>query len=625
MDQTIKQEKLRNIAVIAHVDHGKTTLIDGFLKQTNLFRQNQEEMGETRILDSNELEREKGITILAKNIAVKYKDHRINIIDTPGHSDFSGEVERTLNMADGALLVIDAQEGPMPQTEFVLKKAFELGLKIIVVINKIDKKFANISRTKKRLEDLFLKLAIEDEQLDYPIFYAVARDGKVWNDLPTENVEKLRDADFVETLTGDVRPLLDAIIESVPAPSEELKGEFQMQIVSLDFDAHLGRYLIGRINRGVLNKSDKVVVVNDKEEVIKRSTVERIYIREGLQYKEVEKAIAGDIIAIAGVDVTTIGATVCSTKNIDPLPSIKLSPPTVKVKLEPNTSPFTGLEGEFVAPKHIEQRLLAEKERNLGLTIEHTGGGSFFISGRGELQLSILFESMRREGYEFQVRRPEVIVINEDGVDKEPVEKLIVMVGEKFLGNVTSLLGNRSAEMISMENQDGDIIFEYKILTRNLIGLRNEILTDTKGTAIINSYVLDYVPITKVSDLPRNGVLISMENGTAMGYSLNTIQERGQLFITPGTEIYEGMIIGINKYEQDMVVNATKARKGSAVRMKHDEITQVSLNAPIDLTLEYALVFINSDEMVEVTPKSVRLRKILLSENERVKARRSAK
>ncbi len=613
---------LRNIAVIAHVDHGKTTLIDGFLKQTNLFRQNQEEMSETRILDSNELEREKGITILAKNIAVLYKDCRINIIDTPGHSDFSGEVERTLGMADGALLVVDAQEGPMPQTEFVLKRAFELGLKIIVVINKIDKRFANIPRTKKRLEDLFLKLATNDTQLDYPVFYAIAREGKVWNELPTQDLDKLKDEQFVSTLTGDVRPLLDGIIDYIPEPSVEISKPMQMQIVSLDFDPHLGRYLIGRVNRGEIKKKQKIAVVSPEGEILNKSSIEKLFIKEGLAYKEVESAKAGEIVAISGVDSTAIGATVCDVITPEPLPSIKLSPPTVKVKLEPNTSPFAGLEGEFVAPKHLESRLLAEKERNLGLRIEHTGGGSFYISGRGELQLAILFESMRREGYEFQVRRPEVIIINEDGVDKEPLEKLLIMVDEHYVGVVTTMLGQREAEIVSMENLDGTVTFEYRILTRNLIGLRSELLSETKGTAIINSYVQEYVAVGKNASLSRNGVLVSMENGTAMGYSLNTIQERGQLFVTPGTELYEGMIIGINKYEQDMVVNACKARKGSAVRMKHDEITQVNLNTPIDVTLEYALVFINADEMVEVTPKSIRLRKVILSETARVKQMR---
>lgn len=613
---------LRNIAVIAHVDHGKTTLIDGFLKQTNLFRQNQEEMSETRILDSNELEREKGITILAKNIAVLYKDCRINIIDTPGHSDFSGEVERTLGMADGALLVVDAQEGPMPQTEFVLKRAFELGLKIIVVINKIDKRFANIPRTKKRLEDLFLKLATNDTQLDYPVFYAIAREGKVWNELPTQDLDKLKDEQFVSTLTGDVRPLLDGIIDYIPEPSVEISKPMQMQIVSLDFDPHLGRYLIGRVNRGEIKKKQKIAVVSPEGEILNKSSIEKLFIKEGLAYKDVESAKAGEIVAISGVDSTAIGATVCDVSTPEPLPSIKLSPPTVKVKLEPNTSPFAGLEGEFVAPKHLESRLLAEKERNLGLRIEHTGGGSFYISGRGELQLAILFESMRREGYEFQVRRPEVIIINEDGVDKEPLEKLLIMVDEHYVGAVTTMLGQREAEIVSMENLDGTVTFEYRILTRNLIGLRSELLSETKGTAIINSYVQEYVAVGRNASLSRNGVLVSMENGTAMGYSLNTIQERGQLFVTPGTELYEGMIIGINKYEQDMVVNACKARKGSAVRMKHDEITQVNLNTPIDVTLEYALVFINADEMVEVTPKSIRLRKVILSETARVKQMR---
>lgn len=631
------QDKIRNIAIIAHVDHGKTTLVDAFIKQSHLFRDNQEEMQQTQILDSNELEREKGITILAKNIAVVYKGYKVNIIDTPGHADFGGEVERTLNMADGCVLVVDAQEGTMPQTEFVLKKALELGLRPIVLINKIDKKFADPKRVENEIYDLFLNLAVDDSQLDFPIFYAIGREGKVFENLPDG------DLTVPNTTIGDIRPLLDKVIEYIPAPKGDPEGKFQMQICSLDFDPHTGRYLIGKVIRGKANVDQSMVVVQPvaekftgestkdntetnnavkKIEKLTTGRIRKILVREGLNYIETDVASTGDIVALAGLDTTAIGATVCDYSAPEPLEPIRISPPSVKIKIEPNTSPLAGKEGDFVTAKQLEQRIEKEKSLNIGLVIDKADGGSYYISGRGELQLSVLIETMRREGYEFQVRRPEVIIIEKEGVKCEPIEKLYIDVPEEFLGVITNALSSRKAEMVNMITENGNVRFIYKILTRNLLGLRNQLLTATKGTAVLNNFLIDYVKYENTDDIKRNGVLVATEAGTSMGYSLNTAQERGDLFIGPGLDVYEGMIIGISKYEYDIDISVTKARHQSAVRMKHDEITQTSLKPVIPLTLEYALVFLAKDEILEVTPKNLRLRKLYLTRVQREWAKR---
>jgi GTP-binding protein len=616
----LTQDKIRNIAIIAHVDHGKTTLVDAFLKQSHLFRENQEEMQQEQILDSGELEREKGITIKAKNIAIEYNGYKINIIDTPGHADFGGEVERTLNMADGCLLVVDAQEGPMPQTEFVLRKAMELKLRPIVVINKIDKKFANPKKVVSRLQDLFLKLATEDAQLEFPVFYAIAREGLVFDYLPEVDVINSG------TLKGDLKPLLEEIVNYVPAPTGDPTGPLQMQINALIMDPHLGRYLIGRIRRGSakVNDSIQVLSVVDDEKHMQQGKIKKIFVRKGLDFIEVEEAGTGDIAAIIGVESTAIGGTICIATNPDPLPMIKISPPAVKIKFEPNTSPLLGKEGKFVAAKQIQQRLEMEKEHNIGLNITKADGASYYVAGRGELHLSILIETMRREGYEFQVRKPEIIIQQIDGKDCEPMEELIIDTNESYVGTITEALNQRSAELVNMETETGQVRMTYKILTRNLFGLRSYLLTATKGNAVLNSYILDYVPVTKQPEIYRKGVLISSENGTAIGYALNTIQERGDLFVEPATQVYEGMIIGVNKYEQDMDVNPIKGRAKSGVRVKHDEITQTALKPVIPLTLEYALVFLRKDEILEVTPKSLRLRKQYLSKTERVWAKRDS-
>ncbi len=614
----IDQKNLRNIAIIAHVDHGKTTLVDAFMKQNHLFRDNQDEMSETQILDSSELEREKGITISAKNISIRYKGYKINIIDTPGHADFGGEVERTLNMADSCLLLVDAKEGPMPQTKFVLKRALEMGLKPIVVVNKIDKKLANIEKTISKVQDLFLALATDSEQLEFPVYYAIAREGKIFKEMPKG------DLTVPNSTQGDVTPILDEIIASMPAPKGDPEGPFQMQVTSLEFDVHTGRYLIGEINRGKVKLNDPVLLISNKpgkEEKV-QGRVRGLFAKEGMQWQPITEAKAGEIVAITGIESTKIGATICDINNQDVLPEIAITPPSVRVKFQANTSPFLGKEGKFVTDKQLAQRLEQEKNLNISLDITNNGSNSFFVAGRGELQLAILVEQLRREGFELQLSKPEVILQNIDGVISEPIEELTIDAPEEYMSVVTQEVSDRKGEMINIENEDGQTRFTYKILTRNLIGLHRSLMNATKGEAIINSYISEYIPYVKQPELFRKGVIVSSETGTALGYSLTTIQDRGKLFIGGSEPVYEGMIIGINNNEEDIMVNPCKARHKTNVRMSHAEVTIVSLRATIPLTLEYALSFINDDELIEVTPVSIRLRKKLLTDTQRVWAKR---
>lgn len=610
----MEQSKIRNIAIIAHVDHGKTTLVDAFLKQSHVFRDNQEEMSQSMILDTGDLEREKGITIKAKNISVEYKDYHINIIDTPGHADFGGEVERTLNMAEGCLIIVDAQEGPMPQTRFVLQKALEYKLKPIVVINKIDKTAANLEKTLSRIQDLFLALATEEDQLEFPVFYAIARDGKVWDHIPADMNE---DANIIG--------LLDEIIKFVPAPAGDVDGDFQMQITSVDYDSHVGNYLIGKINRGRVKIDDSVVVSapgDDKPEITAKGRVKDIMIKQGLGFENVKDATAGEIVAIVGIDSRAIGATLTTPANIDPLSVIKISEPSVRIKIEANTSPFLGKDGEFVTAKQLQQRLEKEAAQNISLNIEKTDQGAFYVAGRGDLQLSILLEELRREGFELQVRRPEVIYKMVEGKKMEPLEELFIEVPEEFAGTVMNTVSNRKGEMINMENADGRTFFEYKILTSNLLGLRNVLITETKGNLIMHNSLLEYIDAGPRLEFFRRGALVSSHTGVTSAYSLNTIQERGELFAIPATNVYEGMIIGINKYEEDLDVNPTKERAKSGVRRNQAEVTQVQLKAPKQLTLEFALFFLADDEILEVTPKNLRLRKKYLTKTERIWSKR---
>lgn len=614
METAAERQNIRNVAIIAHVDHGKTTLVDAFMKQTHLFRDNEDEMSQTQILDSSELEREKGITISAKNISIRYRGCKINIIDTPGHADFGGEVERTLNMADSCLLLVDAQEGTMPQTKFVLKRALELGLKPTLVINKIDKRLANCKVTLSKVQDLFLELATDMDQLDFPVFYAIAREGMIFKELPK--------GDLTDTskLEGNVLPILDEIVDNCPAPKGDENGPFQMQVTSLEYNAHLGRYLVGKIHRGVAKTNLPVVLLSKNGNV--QGRIRELFVKEGLGWVPVKEAQVGEIIALTGIESTAIGATLCDLNAKEALPDINITPPTVKVKFEANTSPFSGKEGQFVTAKQLEQRLEQEKDLNISLNITKAGGSSYFVAGRGELQLAILIEQLRREGYEFQLGKPEVVLIEKEGKKYEPVEELIIDAPTEYLSVITQEVSSRKGEMINIESNDNQTRFTYKILTRNLIGLHRILMNATKGTALVSSYISEYIPYKMGEPLFRKGVILSQETGTTLGYALTTIQERGQMFVGASEEVYEGMILGINNHEQDLTVNPCKARHKSNVRMLRSELTEISLKTTIQLTIEYALSFINDDELIEVTPKSIRLRKKLLSDTERTWAKR---
>jgi GTP-binding protein len=619
MSDITQQDKIRNVAIIAHVDHGKTTLIDAFIKQSNTFRDNQEEMNQEQILDFNDLERERGITIQAKNIAIPYKGYKVNIIDTPGHADFGGEVERTLNMADGCILVVDAQEGVMPQTKFVLKRALELKLKPIVVVNKIDKKLANCSRTIEKVTDLFLSLATDMDQLNFNVFYAIARDGKVFKDAPDGNIDELLAQD------ADTSCLLDEIIESVPAPSGDLNGDFQMQVSSLDFDPHQGRYLIGKINRGQLELGKSVVSVNANDDTKVSGTVKKLMVKSGLEYKDVKIAPAGEIVAVAGLENVNIGDTVCVPTNLEALPDIQISPPSLKIKFEANTSPFLGKEGEFPNLKQLQARLEHEKMINVSLVIEKSPDGAYYVSGRGELHLAILIETLRREGYEFQLRKPEVIISVVDGKKMEPVEELYIEVPEEYFSAISQEVNSRKGELINIENEDGISRMTFKILARNLVGLRRTLLTQTKGNLVITNNYLEVTPYKVPEENRKNGRLVSIATGTSLAYALNSIQERGDLFIESNTDVYEGMIIGISKYENDIEVNPLKAREKSNVRMSRSEMTEISLKTPIQFSLEYAITILEDDEILEVTPKNLRLRRKYLNKQAQYEANKRTK
>lgn len=599
----MERPNIRNVAIIAHVDHGKTTLIDAFLKQTHVFRDNEEEMQEICILDSNDLEKEKGITILAKNVAVHYKGTKINIIDTPGHADFSGEVERTLGMADGAILIIDAQEGPMPQTRFVLKKALELNLKIIVVINKIDKQFARVREVLEKTSDLFLELATQNHHLEFPILYAVGREGKVFKELPN---------DFSTPST--IEPLLETIINEIPAPDSNSSDSFKMVISSLDYDPHIGKILIGKIHQGKLKLGQKVNLTHERG---KSYTIEGIFVNDGLKRVKVEETIAGDIVGIMGVDNGNIGQTVADLGDFGSLPSIAISEPTLHIDIGPNTSPFSGKEGQFCTSRQIEGRLTKELETNLSLRLEKSTTGRFRVSGKGELHLAILLETLRREGYEMEVGRPEVINKNIDGAIKEPVEEVTIIVMNDYQGIVIQELGKRQGELIHMEPvSDRETTLTYKIPTRATIGLRSILMTSTKGTAVLSSELIGYEPLGPSLPKIRNGVLIASESGPALTYGLSAAQGRGITFIDPGTEIYEGMIIGQNSKEDDIEINVAKGKKLTNMRASTSDIA-IQLVPPVKMSLEQSLGFIENDELLEITPKSLRLRKKLLTEVDR--------
>ncbi|HZS89088.1 MAG TPA: translational GTPase TypA [Chloroflexota bacterium] len=599
---------LRNICIIAHVDHGKTTLVDGMLKQSAALRR--AEATGTLIMDSGDLEREKGITILAKNTAVVYRGVTINIIDTPGHADFGGEVERVLNMADGALLLIDAVEGPMPQTRFVLKKAFEIGLRPIVIINKIDRPMARIAEVLSRTQDLFLELATEEEQLDFPVLYAVGREGIATTD--------------PEVPGTSLQPLFEAILRHVPAPAVDPDGPFQMLVTTLGYDNYQGRLCIGRIARGHVAAGDAVVHI-DRQGVERRAKIANVYITRGLERVAVERATAGDIVALTGIAEAGLGDTIASVDAPESLPPIAVEEPTVKMTFGVNTSPFAGRDGQYVTSRQLRERLLRELETNLALRVEDTeSADTLQVSGRGELHLAILIETMRREGYEFQVSRPEVIAREVNGHLTEPVEHLVIDTREEYVGVLTESLGRRLAEMVNLQNDGaGNVRLEYTIPTRGLIGFRNYFLTATRGNGIMASIFIGYEPWYGTMAATRNGALVASETGTALTYGLVNAQERGSLFIEPGTEVYQGMIVGLHIREDDLAVNVCKAKQKTNIRSSTQEI-QVRLTPATILSLEQSLDFIGDDELVEVTPRSLRLRKRLLDPNDRARARKLA-
>ena len=608
----MKSENIRNVAIIAHVDHGKTTLVDGLLKQSNTFRENQAEMSQTLLMDSGDQESERGITITAKQTSIYHGNYKINIIDTPGHADFSGEVERTLNMADGVILVVDAQEGPMPQTKFVLSKALELGLKPIVVVNKIDKPARRITEVNDEVSDLFLELATNDDQLLYPTYYAIGRDGKAWPEVP-ENPEA--DANF--------EPIFDAIINEIPAPKVELDGDFQLLVTSLTYDNFLGKYAIGRISRGKVKSGEQISLIK-RDGTVKKAKIDKLFAYRGLNREEISEAFAGDIVAITGVAEAEIGETLADANNPEALPTIEVEKPTLSMYLGPNTSPMKGREGEFTTSRQIGDRLRKELETNVSLQVEENGIG-FIISGRGELHLSVLIETLRREGFEFEVGRPQVVTIQEDGVEKEPVEELIIEVTPEFVGAVSQEMGVRRAEMRAQENlPTGSNRLTYIITTRAMIGLRNLMLTATKGTIIMNSLPHGYQEMGAKIPSSRNGALIAFEKGTSTPYALQSAESRGELFVGPGTEVYAGMIVGLNNRQEDLEINVVKEKHLTNMRSKSSD-GAVQLTPFTDLSLEQCIDFIEDDELLEVTPQNLRLRKRYLDSNERKRMAKSSK
>lgn len=596
-------QKIRNIAIIAHVDHGKTTLVDKMIHVGKVFADH-EKPGDL-IMDSNDLERERGITILSKNVSVQYKDYKINIIDTPGHSDFGGEVERVLNMADGVLLLVDAFEGPMPQTRFVLEKAIELGLKPIVVINKVDKENCTPEAVHEAVFDLMFNLEASEEQLDFPEVYGSAKNGWMNTDWrkPTDNIH----------------PLMDLIIEHIPAPEVE-DGSLQMLITSLDYSSFIGRIAIGRVKRGSLKPGQQVTLIKRDGKAMK-GKIKELYVFEGLSKKKADKVEAGDICAIVGLDGFEIGDTVADFENPEALPPISIDEPTMSMVFTINDSPFFGQEGKYVTSRHLHDRLHKELERNLALRVEATASSdSFTVYGRGVLHLSVLIETMRREGYELQIGQPQVIIKEIDGKKHEPMEELRIDLPEEYSGKAIETVNLRKGEMLSMNPKGDRMLLEFKIPSRGIIGIRNYMLTATAGEAIMSHRFVGFEPYRGTIPARQNGSLISMEKGKAIPYSLNNLQDRGRFFVDPNEDIYEGQVIGENTRPGDLVINVTKTKKLSNMRSAGAD-DKTKLAPAIKFSLEEALEYIQADEYVEVTPKSLRIRKVHLKEHDRKKAR----
>ena len=598
-----KRQDIRNIAIIAHVDHGKTTLVDALLKQSKVFRDNQV-VGDL-IMDSNPLERERGITILAKNTAITYNGVKINIIDTPGHADFGGEVERALNMADGCLLLVDAIDGPMPQTRYVLHKALQNGLKPVVVINKIDRPNARIAEVEVMVQDLFLEVVTDADQLDYPVLYASAREGYA-----RRNVE---DTDM------DMVPLFEAILSDVPAPGGDKDAPVQIQVAALDYDNHLGQIALGRIFRGTISKGQQVIRIDRDGDTVQYG-IERLYVYQGLARVEVQSVEAGDIVAMAGVTDVSIGDTVADVNAPDALPFIVVDEPTVTITVGVNTSPFAGKEGNAVTARQLRDRLMRELKINVSLRVETTDvPNEFLVVGRGELHLGILLETMRREGIEIEASRPQAITKIIDGKKHEPYEKLYIDTDDEFIGALTENLSKRLAKMEDMRSDgEGHVRLVFKVPTRGLIGFHSFFLRTVHGNGVMSAEFIDYEPVVGKLQSVRTGALVSSEEGVAITYGLNNAQSRGSTFVDPGTPVYEGMIVGIHPRDSDIIVNVCKEKKMSNVRSSTSDIA-VRLTPSIIMSLEESLDFVGTDELVEITPKSIRTRKKLLGDSERRK------
>ena len=596
----MNNEKIRNVAIIAHVDHGKTTLVDALLKQSHVFRAN--EQVDERVMDSNDIEKERGITILAKNTSVMYNGVKINIVDTPGHADFGGEVERVLKMVDGVLLLVDAFEGPMPQTREVLKKSLALNLKPIVIINKIDRPGAEPLKVVDKVLELFIELDANDEQLDFPVIYASAKNG----------IAKMH----LEDESDNVNCIFDTIISNIEPPKCEIEGTMQMLVSNIDYDDYLGRMAIGRVERGTINSGMNVAVC--KQDKTENGKLAKLFTYEGLKRVETESVAAGDIVCVSGIANINIGDTICDINNPEKIPFVDIDEPTVSMTFSVNNGPFAGREGQFVTSRHIRDRLIKELERNVSLRVKETDSAdSFEVCGRGELHLSVLIENMRREGFELLVSRPKVIYKEIDGVKCEPIERLVVNVPDDSIGNVIEKLGRRKAEMINMEPAEpGHTKVEFKIPARGIIGYRTEFLTDTKGEGTMNSIFDSYEPYKGDIQSRTRGVLVAFEQGTSVTYGLYNAQERGELFIGPGVEVYEGMIVGINSRNEDISINVCKEKHLTNTRASGSD-DALRLVPPIQLSLEKAIEFIQDDELVEVTPKNIRLRKKILDSKTR--------
>ncbi|HHV93701.1 MAG TPA: translational GTPase TypA [Firmicutes bacterium] len=599
--------ELRNVAIIAHVDHGKTTLVDAILKQTGVFRANADI--QERVLDSNALERERGITILAKNTAVSYGGYKINIVDTPGHTDFGGEVERIMDMVDGALLVVDAFEGPMPQTRFVLQKALARRVKLIVLVNKIDRPDCRPLEVVDEVLDLFIDLGADEELLDSPVLYGSARLGII-----EENLDDALEA--VEKGRGSVKPLLEAVIRHIPAPGGSDKAPLQLLVSTLDYDPYIGRIAIGRVHNGILNRGDQVVVVRGGTDKLQYETITQLFVFENLKRVPAETVPTGEIAAIAGIDGVEIGDTVTSAEQPAPLPPLEVDQPTLMMLFRVNDSPFAGQEGKYLTSRHLRERLEREKRINVALRVRETEDPDVFeVAGRGELHLSILIENMRREGYELAVSKPRVLYKESDEGLLEPLERLIVDIPSEYMGVVMEKLGTRRGELLNMTQMaDGRLKLEFIVPTRGLIGFASDFLTETKGTGIMHYTFYGYGPYR--GDIPSrsSGALVACEQGEATAYAIANIQERGTLFIRPGTMVYEGMIIGEHSRENDLYVNAAKKRHVTNMRSSTAEVAP-KLDEPRILSLEEALAFVAEDELVEITPKSIRLRKAVLDKS----------